>query len=271
MRFQGAIFDVDGVLLDTPHEQAWRRTFDRLMAGPWREIMPHTRYRPGAFTAEVYQAEVAGKPRDAGARAALAYFGVPDPDGARARQYADEKQREIITLAQQGEFRAFDDAIRFLLRVKHAGLKLAAASSSKNANMFLAQIPVPAEQRSAKDGHQLSEDDRLATAKARRSSSVVHPASLLDMFDANVCGWDFARGKPDPEIFLTAAAQLGLPPAACFVVEDAASGIEAARAGGMFALGVARLGDEALLRAAGADLVVTSLDEVDLTNLLQIG
>jgi beta-phosphoglucomutase-like phosphatase (HAD superfamily) len=57
-------------------------------------------------------------------------------------------------------------------------------------------------------------------------------------------------------------------PASCVVVEDAPSGIEAARAGGMVALGVARLGDEALLQAAGADLVVTSLDEVAVDALM---
>ena len=73
---------------------------------------------------------------------------------------------------------------------------------------------------------------------------------------------DLRRGKPDPEIFLLAASELGAATASCVVVEDAPSGIEAARAGGMVALGVARLGDEALLQAAGADLVVTNLDEV---------
>jgi beta-phosphoglucomutase len=56
---------------------------------------------------------------------------------------------------------------------------------------------------------------------------------------------------------------LGIPPAQCLVVEDAPAGILAARAGGMAALGIARLGDEALLQAAGADIVVTSLDQVD--------
>ena len=60
-----------------------------------------------------------------------------------------------------------------------------------------------------------------------------------------------------------AAAELGREPADCLVVEDAPAGIAAARAGGMIALGIARLADETLLRAAGADLVVTSLDDVD--------
>jgi beta-phosphoglucomutase-like phosphatase (HAD superfamily) len=55
---------------------------------------------------------------------------------------------------------------------------------------------------------------------------------------------------------------LKVEPALCFVVEDAPAGIQAARAGGMAALGVARLEDAAGLWAAGADLVVTSLDEV---------
>ena len=91
--------------------------------------------------------------------------------------------------------------------------------------------------------------------------------SLLDVFSVNVCGRDLRHGKPNPEIFLLAAAELRIEPAQCFVVEDAPAGIEAARAGGMAALGVARLGDAAVLRAAGADLVVTSLDEVAIDEL----
>jgi beta-phosphoglucomutase-like phosphatase (HAD superfamily) len=96
-------------------------------------------------------------------------------------------------------------------------------------------------------------------------------STLLDMFDANVCGRDFAQGKPAPDIFLAAAAELGLPPARCFVVEDATSGVQAAKAGGMACVGVARLGDAALLRAAGADWIVTSLDQLPAATLLEIG
>jgi len=61
---------------------------------------------------------------------------------------------------------------------------------------------------------------------------------------------------------------LHVAPPHCFVVEDAPAGIEAARAGGMAALGVARLNDASELRAAGADLVVTSLDEVAIDALV---
>jgi beta-phosphoglucomutase len=84
-----------------------------------------------------------------------------------------------------------------------------------------------------------------------------------------VTGRDFPQGKPHPMIFLTAAEELEAPPQDCFVVEDATSGVQAARAGGMAALGVARLDDEELLRRAGADLVVTTLDDVDLDTLAE--
>ena len=87
--------------------------------------------------------------------------------------------------------------------------------------------------------------------------------TLLDLLDADVSGRDLPRGKPDPMIFLVAAEELPATPARCFVVEDAAVGVQAAKAGGMAALGVARLGDEqAQLADAGADLVVRTLDEV---------
>jgi hypothetical protein len=94
---------------------------------------------------------------------------------------------------------------------------------------------------------------------------VAAASSSLEFFDADISGRDFAQGKPHPEIFLTGAAELGVPPEHCFVVEDATSGVQAAKAGGMAALGVARASDEALLAAANADLVVTSLDDVDVT------
>ena len=86
--------------------------------------------------------------------------------------------------------------------------------------------------------------------------------NLLGVFKANVCGRDLRHGKPDPEIFELAAKELHAMPEHCFVAEDAPAGIEAARGGGIAALGVARLHDEAGLHSAHADLVVPSLDDV---------
>jgi beta-phosphoglucomutase-like phosphatase (HAD superfamily) len=77
-------------------------------------------------------------------------------------------------------------------------------------------------------------------------------------------GRDFAHGKPHPEMFLAAARELGVAPGHSIVMEDAPAGVEAAKAGGMAAIGIARADDAGLLAAAHADIVVTTLDEVDL-------
>lgn len=252
MRFTGGIFDVDGVLLDTPHEQAWRDALAQLMAGPWRALAPTTSYQPGAFRDAIYQDYIAGKPREAGAATALDYFHIPDPDGSLARQYSDVKQAIIERLAAAGDFRAYDDAIRFLLRVKASGVCVCAASSSKNADSFLKGIPVGA-----------------FCAREGLHYPFVHPqTTLLDLLDADVDGLDVPRGKPDPALFLAAARALGMAPAQCFVVEDAGVGIQAAKSGGMYGIGVARHHDANVLRAAGADVVVERLDTIDVHALV---
>ena len=248
--FQGAIFDVDGVLVDTPHERAWRETLRELMESDWSGIRGQTTWSPEAFTPQVYQALVSGKPRMSGARAALEHFGVPDLD-ARTREYADRKQDMVVRLIEAGEFTAYPDALRFVLAVKDAGLRAAAASSSKNAGLFLRTIRL----------------DRFAEEHGIASSTVRPGLTLLDAFDVDVSGRDFAQGKPHPEMFLTAAHELGVDPGAAIVLEDATAGVQAAKAGGMGAVGIARFDDHDLLAGAGADIVVASLDEVDLVAL----
>ena len=62
MAFRGAIFDVDGVLVDSPHERAWRDALKELMEGEWSDIRDQTTYSPDRFTPAVYQAVMAGKP-----------------------------------------------------------------------------------------------------------------------------------------------------------------------------------------------------------------
>ena len=68
-------------------------------------------------------------------------------------------------------------------------------------------------------------------------------------------------------MFLTAAHELGVDPAQAIVMEDATAGVQAAKAGGMGAIGIARRDDAELLAAAEADIVVRALDEVDLDAL----
>lgn len=74
-------------------------------------------------------------------------------------------------------------------------------------------------------------------------------------------------GKPHPETFLTAARELGVPADRCFAVEDAVSGVQAAKAADMAVIGLARAGEADALAAADADIIVTTLDEVDLPAL----
>ena len=76
----------------------------------------------------------------------------------------------------------------------------------------------------------------LAVVSGSRRKSVVHSLSafgLLDKFDVLVCAEDYARGKPAPDCFLTAAARLGVEPKDCLVFEDTDMGIAAAAAAGM--------------------------------------
>jgi trehalose/maltose hydrolase-like predicted phosphorylase/beta-phosphoglucomutase-like phosphatase (HAD superfamily) len=252
MAFRGAIFDVDGVLVDSPHELAWRESLRMLMETEWRDIRDQTSWTPERFTPAVYQQVMAGMPRMAGARAAMEHFGVPDVD-ARVEQYAAGKQEHVVRLIEEGRFMAFPDALRFILAVKQMGIRVAAASSSKNAKLFLERIRL----------------DLFAAEQRLDYDFVRDGMTLAELFDADISGRDFRRGKPDPAIFLTAAQELGVRPEGCLVVEDASSGVQAAKAGNMAALGVARLGDEELLVEAGADLVVPTLDDVSLRALAE--
>lgn len=248
--FGGAIFDVDGVLVDSPHERAWRESLRDLMEKDWVDIRGQTDWAPERFTPQVYQQVISGKPRMSGALAALEYFRVPDTS-ERAQTYADHKQHLLIELINAGQFHAYPDALRFVMAVHAAGIPTAAASSSKNADLLLSQIRL----------------DTFAGEEGLHYDFLRPGFRLVDIFDKDLSGRDFARGKPDPEIFLTSAAELGVAPGRCFVAEDAVSGIQAAKAGAMAALAVARAGDQVALAAAGADLVVTSLDKVDVAAL----
>ena len=225
LMLSAAIFDVDGVLLASPHERAWREAL-RGFAEPDR------------FTTAMYQAHVAGKPRLSGARAALEQLGVANAV-ERAEAYAEHKQQILEALIAARDFTVYPDALRFAQALAAKSLPLAVASSSKNADQMMRLILLSQNQ------------------------------TLLDLFAVDVSGRDLSHGKPHPEIFLIAAQELGAAPTTCLVVEDAPAGIEAAHAGGMMALGIDRLGDAALLRAAGADLVVASLDEVDPDALIE--
>lgn len=83
--------------------------------------------------------------------------------------------------------------------------------------------------------------------------------------ERRVCGADVTNGKPDPEVFLMAAQRLDLPPGRCLVIEDAGVGVRAAKAAGMACVGVTTTRPAERLKEAGADWVVGSLEDIDVS------
>lgn len=99
----------------------------------------------------------------------------------------------------------------------------------------------------------------IASSGPRRNSEAILAAlGVAAMFDLIVSAEDVRHGKPDPEVFLTAAERLAVAPARCVVVEDAPMGIEAGRRAGMATLGVLNTHPQ-----LAADRVVASLTELD--------
>ena len=98
---------------------------------------------------------------------------------------------------------------------------------------------------------------------SKNAGEVIERLGIRDLFDAISDGFSVERQKPAPDLFLHAAAQLGLTPAECVVVEDAAAGIEAAIAGGFRSVGLGP--DE---RVGRADIILSNLAGVRLNALL---
>ena len=99
----------------------------------------------------------------------------------------------------------------------------------------------------------------VASSAPRASIEVVLEAlAATHRFQAIVSAEDVHKGKPDPEVYLTAASRVGVAPDRCIVVEDAIAGIEGARRAGMRSIGVSHNGQD-----LGADLAVQSLDLLD--------
>jgi beta-phosphoglucomutase len=102
-----------------------------------------------------------------------------------------------------------------------------------------------------------------SSAPRANLSLILELTGVAAFLGAVVGAEDTTRGKPDPQVFLVAAEKLGVEPARCVVFEDAVAGVEAAKAGGMRCVAVSFVGHHPpeKLRAAGADLVVRSLEE----------
>lgn len=212
---KGAIFDLDGVIVNTVplHFKAWKRMF---------EEYGHP------FAMEDYLSKVDGRPRLEGAAAILTEL---NPEQIQIA--GEKKQGYYLELLESDPIEIFESSVKIIKELKVRGIKLAAASSSKNAVRILKKI------------------------------------GLFDFFDVNVSGADFEKGKPDPEIFLTAASRLGLEAKVCAVFEDAKSGVEAAVAGKFYCVGIDRHGNRQALQQA--DRIVNDLAELTTEEIINFG
>ena len=233
--YRAVLFDLDGVLTDTAslHSAAWKETFDGFLADRHGES-----YRPFDSGAD-YLEYVDGKPRYQGVDSFLRSrdiylpWGDPeDPPGDSTVCALGNLKNQMVgrRLRQQGVV-PYPGSLRFLEMVQAQGMTVGLVTSSANAGAVL-------EAAGLGSNFQVRVDGQVAAALG-------------------------LAGKPAPDPFLEAARRLGVSPAQAVVVEDAASGVEAGRAGGFgLVIGVARHGNRVDLLAAGADLVVGDLAEL---------
>lgn len=150
------------------------------------------------------------------------YFGSDFPDDTVTR-IADAKEARYRALLHEGGAQLLPGVERWLRELRHHGWRQAIASSAPRLNL----------------------------------EAIVEALGIEAFFDAIVSAEDVQRGKPDPQVFLLAAARLGVRPARCVVVEDAPAGIEGARRAGMRTIGVL-----STHRQLAGDIVVGTLDEL---------
>ncbi len=235
-RFDGAIFDLDGVLTDTArvHAAAWKEVFDDFLRR--YSARKGIEFRPFDATAE-YLAHVDGRAREDGVRQFLASRGIHIPEktgtgcaGDTVESLAARKNASV----QQGLRRAtgtLPGAAAVLKAMKRAGIGTAVASSSANCALVL---------------------------------DVTGLNRFVDVrVDGIVAAEKHLQGKPDPALFLEAASRLGATPDRVIVFEDALPGVEAGKRGGFgCVVGVDRGGNAAALLRHGADVVIRDLTQV---------
>jgi HAD superfamily hydrolase (TIGR01509 family) len=107
----------------------------------------------------------------------------------------------------------------------------------------------------------------LASSSPRRFiDRVLRCLGLTEAFEVVVSADDVRRGKPEPDIFLAVAEQLGVSPSACVVIEDSTNGMLAARRAGMSVVGLV-----SSTGVADADLVVHDLSRLTADTLMTLG
>lgn len=232
--YEAVLFDLDGVVTNTAgaHSAAWKALFDPILTA---------RGLPPFDPVQDYQRYVDGQTREDGILQFLTSRGITIPlgdagdSGSEWSAFGLGKKKNDIFLSRISSegVSAFPGTESLLRRLRDAHVPVGLVSSSRNAHAIMAA------------------------------------AGIGDMFDTVVDGQivELLRlnGKPDPAMFLEAAHRLGVSPEKTAVIEDAAAGVEAGRRGRFgLVVGVDRSGHRDALEAAGADIVVDDVGELDL-------
>ncbi len=238
--FKGGVFDLDGVITQTAktHFKAWKETFDGFLETQGENQRAFTHQ-------EDYLPYVDGKPRYDGVRSFLQSRKIDLPwgepgDGPEKQTICglgNRKNARFQELVEEEGVAVYDTSVSLIRELRAAGKRLGVASSSRNCRLILEKT------------------------------------GLLDLFDA-VVGGEVSRelglaGKPAPDIFITAAENMGLVPQECFIVEDAVSGVQAGRKGNFsLVVGISR-GEHNRDRLFnhGADLVKSDLGDLPLSEI----
>jgi beta-phosphoglucomutase family hydrolase len=232
------LFDLDGVLTQTAkvHVKAWKQTLDAFLLQ--RAQQTGEPFRPFALP-EDYAVHIDGKLRQDGVRAFLQSRGIDLPEGSpgdppsapTVHGVGNRKNDLVLEIIAREGVDVYEGSVRFVEAVRDAGISRAVVSASKNCR------------------------------------EVLVAAGIEHLFEVRVDGLvaerDRLKGKPAPDMFLAAAAELGVEPASSALFEDAVAGVEAGRAGSFgWVVGVDRLGQADALRRLGAHVVVSDLAEL---------
>jgi alpha,alpha-trehalase len=229
---------MDGVVTETAraHAASWKQMFDAYL----KEYSDTHGPKYKAFDDKKdYYRYVDGKPRYQGvasflkSRGIVLPYGNPHdaPDRETVCGLGNRKNCFFHDYLKENGAKAYQSTIEFLQKIKNRNMGTAVISSSRNAK------------------------------------AVLTAAGVQELFQVMVDGVYAAehnlKGKPDPDIFLEAARQLKVAPEQALVIEDAISGVEAAKKGGFgFIIGIDRTGSNAEIKNHGADVVVNDLSEI---------
>ena len=233
--FKAAVLDMDGVITQTArlHAKAWKQMFDAFL-----EKQEGKDFRPLSIK-EDYTTYIDGKPRFDGVRSFLKSRNIELPEGSRDDAPSEEtvyglgmrKNEIFLKLLREEGVEVYQDTIKVVKEWREQQIKTAVISSSRNCK------------------------------------HVLESAGLLDLFDVRVDGETSEekqlKGKPAPDIFLEATKLLGTEPGDTIIIEDAIAGVQAGKKGRFkLVVGVARHGEEEVLKKHGADIVVNKLTEI---------